>query len=145
MEKYIPEKLRRDCYFDWVRVRRCATNKIGDAFSTYLNVSRTIEDVEVSEQDMIEQYEGYMNKKLELIRKELKLEPEEGEGEAEEGEGEEAEEEPEEKTEDEAVEESGENAAEEANESNEQNEAKDDNEVHEGDKQNLALTENTEE
>jgi hypothetical protein len=83
MEKFIPEKVRQECYYDWVRLRRCANNKIGDAFVTHLNVARTIED-NVNEEELIENYEKYMNKKLEIVKKELKLEAEEGEGEGEE-------------------------------------------------------------
>jgi hypothetical protein len=79
MEKYIPENLRQQCYYDWVRVRRCATNKIGDAFSSHLNVSRTIEDVQPGDEEMIERYEAYVNRKMQIIKKELKLESEEGE------------------------------------------------------------------
>jgi hypothetical protein len=96
MEKYIPDHLRKQCYFDWVKVRRCATNHIGDAFAMHLNVSRSLEDEKQTDEEQIIQYEKLMEEKFNLIKKELKIQPEEGEGEAEaeesEGEGETAEE-----------------------------------------------------
>ncbi len=83
MDKYIPDNLRKQCYFDWVKVRRCASNNIGDAFAMHLNVSRALEDQQNAEEEQIRTYEKLMQDKFNLIKKELKIQPEEGEAEGE--------------------------------------------------------------
>jgi hypothetical protein len=75
--QYINDDLRNKCYLNWVGVRRCATNIMGESFSTKLNISRTLEkDAKVesyNQGDIVE-------KTMELLSKELRYSPAPEEG-----------------------------------------------------------------
>jgi hypothetical protein len=84
IDKFITPSLRRQCYEHWVAVRRCATKNISDSFAVKLNMSRQIEDRERSEEEIVDEYETYFDKRKEAFGFELPPSEEEG-GEGEEG------------------------------------------------------------
>jgi hypothetical protein len=84
IDKFITPSLRRQCYEHWVAVRRCATKNISDSFAVKLNMSRQIEDRERSEEEIVDEYETYFDKRKEAFGFELPPSEEEG-GDGEEG------------------------------------------------------------
>lgn len=131
IDKYIPDTLQQKCYKEWVKVRRCAVKHLGDSFAMKINISREIEPIRRTHEDLLEQYENLIETKVDML-KELSSDEEEEEGEEEE----EAEEEAEEESSDEPTEEESEKKSEEGEDQTE--EAKESEEIEEGEtKQNI--------
>ncbi len=93
IDQYIHESLRRKCYSEWVKVRRCAIRNLGDTFAAKINMSRQIEEPQYSEDEIVDKYQSLLEDKAEILKWEKNQfgPPEEEEGEGE-GEGEDEEE-----------------------------------------------------
>jgi hypothetical protein len=70
--QYINDDLRSKCYLEWVNVRRCAGDIMGDSFATKLNISRTLEKMNEDLPD----YQGIVvENTMNLLSKELRYSP----------------------------------------------------------------------
>ena len=71
--QYIKDDLRSKCYLEWVGVRRCATDIMGDRYATKLNISRTLEKIEDDKPEEV--YGKVVGSTLDLLSKELRYSP----------------------------------------------------------------------
>lgn len=71
IDKFIPEDTRRKCYFDWVKVRRCASKNLGETFASKINFTRQLEDEQQSYDELVDYYEGHYLDRERQIKLEL--------------------------------------------------------------------------
>ena len=92
IDHYIEEPLRKKCYLDWIKVRRCSDNFLGEDFTTLMEIGREVNFARKMEADREKQeyFDRLQKRKLELFGPDhLVRLPEEGEGGSEEEEEEE--------------------------------------------------------
>lgn len=58
IDQYISESLRRQCYNEWVQVRRCAVKNLGESFAVKLNLARMVDNSDVEEFEAANYYEN---------------------------------------------------------------------------------------
>lgn len=68
IDSYISENQKKNCYSEWVKVRRCSTKYLGESFSEFLDTSRNLglgEKME-SERNSKEYFEHLHKRRIEL-------------------------------------------------------------------------------